>query len=210
MYGGCIEITMDVNDWFSFFSASPVMSPEESAAIWARDRAFFDLVKTALGDGEFILEAGCGPGKRMLAFQHIQRVHLLMCDRDPRILRMCRANFIAMNASNVTFLGQDFLEQSFAEAVEHVDLITHHGVLEHYEPTEIRDALRVQLGMCADVVFAVPVKTTFNEEFFASDTIRRNLWTVDEWRNGVLAELDIVSCDYVHTNKDEINVHVRS
>jgi len=201
---------MDNNNWVAHFAKKPAMTKSDILEWKHEERVFFSHVEQQLTERRRILEAGCGPACRMIAFCIEYDVTALMIDRSHDIIRMTMQNRDSVGAHGILCEILDFFAlQDHFQAGE-FDVVTHHGVLEHYEPDEIVQILNVQLSIASSVVFAVPIKSSFNDHYFQSSAhISRNFWTQDEWLGDILAGFDVTASETVRTNKDELIVSIK-
>lgn len=195
---------MDQNDWAAFYRHRPILKAGDVDALVSGNRAFFRAVRRVWSEGARIVECGCGPGHRMLAFAKVSRATVVFLDRDPEVLRMAIRNRDAVRADTVVCEQMDFFGLREHFMLDEFGVATHHGVLEHYEPEEIRRILSIQLAVVPAVVFAVPIESDFNVQVF-QDSMYRNLWSKDRWIE-ILAGFHLDTAELTRTNKDELVV----
>jgi SAM-dependent methyltransferase len=199
---------MDQNDWYSFFKDRPLLDTAGAKAFLRRDKDFFALIDKVRGTRKRILEAGCGPGKRMISYAMESGCSIMMIDRDPFVVELARKNRESVQAQLVTYCVMDFFKLSNVFRPNEFGVVTHHGVLEHYEPHEIRQILEAQLSVAHDIVFAVPVDSDYNRQLFEQDGIERHLWSVSRWTDNMLANFSVKEQHLVRSDKDELIVHI--
>lgn len=199
---------MDENDWYSFFKDRSLLDAAGVKSFLRRDKAFFALVDKARGRRKRILEAGSGPGKRMFSYAKKSGCSITMIDRDPFVVELARKNRESVQVQSVTCCVMDFFKLPNFFRPNEFDVVTHHGVLEHYEPYEIRQIIEAQFSVAPNIVFAVPVDTDYNRQLFQQDGIERHLWSVAKWTDGVLADFTVKAQQLVRTDKDELIVHI--
>lgn len=195
---------MDPNDWAAVFRDRPSIAQVDVDRLLAVNQEYFKVLDRYVGRSSRVLEAGCGPAHRMLAYISKIPLHAVFVDRDAEVLAMAARNRDVLGINTVHCERLDFFDLGLHFLPGEFDVACHHGVLEHYEPDEIRAILKTQLKVARQVVFAVPYLSGFNLNFF-DDGLYRNLWEPEEWRK-VLQGFSIEVFDATHSNKDELVV----
>jgi SAM-dependent methyltransferase len=194
----------DGNEWYAFLQQRPPLTTDLLDIILKRDNVFFELINSVRTSKGRILDAGCGTGARMITYSVATGAHVTLLDRDPRVLELARNNARSVDAKNVEckvgnifHLYQDYKPRQF-------EVITHHGVLEHYDQKTIRVLIDIQLSASHFVIFSVPVLSEFNRNKYAGDGINRHLWTTQQWVEDILGNYHLEQYQSVHVDKDEL------
>ncbi len=126
------------------------------------------------GPGARILEIGTGTGILAIYFSQLG-YSVTGIDLD--------ADLIAANQrlnrlwnGEARFLVGDMFHLPFAS--DTFDVCYHQGLMEHFDPSEIVEALKIQTAVCRKVIFAVPT-LRWRGGLFGNE----RLWTGTHWRN---------------------------
>ncbi len=147
------------------------------------ERPFVDFVKMHVPVGKRLLECGVGLGRGAVALRNAG-FFVTGLERDPRLIATAWCLSVQHQAPIDLHLG-DFFNLATIFGPDSFDAVTHQGVLEHFEPPEISDILRLELQVAPKVVFSVPIAGKDNASYFA-DSEHRNLWTRGHWLTHVL------------------------
>jgi SAM-dependent methyltransferase len=139
--------------------------------------------------GKRILEIGTGSGILSIYFSQMG-YDVTGLDRDRGIMeRNARLN--RMLEGKARFVQGDMLHLPFC--ADAFDACYHQGLLEHFDPPQIQQALRLQVKIAPRVIFSVPTNRwrhgTFGDE---------RLWPGGYWRRmlGEFQVLDIFGMSY--------------
>ncbi|MFH0971338.1 MAG: class I SAM-dependent methyltransferase, partial [Candidatus Micrarchaeota archaeon] len=61
------------------------------------------------------------------------------------------------------------------------DAIVHQGILEHFTEKGAIAIIRHHLSLAPLVIFSVPVRSPYTEDYFSSDSVGRNLHPREKW-----------------------------
>ena len=153
------------------------------------DKSYVELIKKYIKPKGRILEVGCGPARTAISLAY-EKFNVTAIDKDKRILEIAKENSkiaevnINLKLMNMFNIDKEFKKNSF-------DCITHQGVLEHFERRKILSALKKQLEVSPFIIFAIPLNTKFNQEYF-KDNIYRNLWSEKKWIRDILKDFKII------------------
>jgi SAM-dependent methyltransferase len=184
------------DEWKAVFQRRNVWELSESILIdWRnQNERFYRWFATYAPPPKQVLELGCGPGRHAIVLSQAG-YSVVAVELDSEIATQAQRNVerlapdcdISIQLGDITRLSEMFEANSF-------DVVSHGGMLEHYESAgAIRGALEAQLTIAPIVIFDVPLPTPKNLELFRQDNIFRQLWTSREWLDQTLMGFNVLA-----------------
>ncbi|CAK0754522.1 Methyltransf_25 domain-containing protein [Gammaproteobacteria bacterium] len=180
--------------------------PEDFAQQLQSDAPFLDMVSRYITPAGHILECGCGLARTAMSMAHLG-YQITALDHDPQILELARISAGCLNLS-IDFLQGDFLRLDEFLMGKLFDGVSHQGVLEHYEPSEIIATVAQQLRVSPVVICSVPIKSPFNLKYF-QDNLYRNLWPETVWWNILQREFYVAEAIVVSQRTDNLILAIK-
>lgn len=100
----------------------------------------------------------------------------------------------------------DFFELSNYIKKDEYDIGYHLGVLEHFSDEEIHSILQKQLELIPRIIFTVPIKSDYNDQFF-NDTIYRRLMQKEDWQK-ILKDFNVKDMEIIRMRFDSLIVTI--
>lgn len=113
------------------------------------------------------------------------------------------ANNIGVNLETIE---GDFFDLSKYILKDYYDIGIHLGVLEHFENEDIEKIISQQISLIPKIIFAVPIKSSFNDGFF-NDSIYRRLLNSEDWKV-ILKKFKVTDMQEVKTRFDTLVVTI--
>lgn len=142
--------------WYDFYKDR--MNDEYRAHVRKRYAPFIDRVVSEAMQHTFVMEAGCGAANvsRIVGNRLPRRVTQVLVDRDADVLTLAHQNMdgagnFRLVRSDILQMDQDGAHPDFSVLMkpEMYGLIYSHGVLEHMQDDQIRDAIERQMSLLA-------------------------------------------------------------
>jgi len=182
-------------DWQTVFENRNVWSlTNQKINNWIhQNSSFFKMVEKYSDDSLSILEIGCGPGRHALSLRKLN-YNVSAIDISEQIIEQAKKNEInVFGNTEILFSVKDMFKLKDHYSNEEFSLITHGGLMEHFEDNKlIIQNLKDQLSICKYVVFDIPIKSRKNDILFQKDTIYRNLKSVPEWISLIETEFKVL------------------
>ena len=107
---------------------------------------------------------------------------------------------------HLNIIQGDFFDLSKYIAKDYYDIGIHLGVLEHFENEDIEKILKEQISLIPKIIFAVPIKSEYNDIFF-NDKIYRRLLTKEDWKD-ILKNFNLIDVQEIRTRFDTLVVTI--
>lgn len=122
-----------------------------------------------------ILEAGCGPGYHSLFLGLLLRdTKFILVDRDWSVLQLARKVAKPLG-HRVHFCQADILRLPFKKTC--FDVVISQGTLEHFNDSDLQQAISEQIRISPRVIFSVPSGRYWQQDF--GDEILRSINEID-------------------------------
>ena len=149
--------------------------------------------KGIMSEALSILEIGCGPGRHAISLRKLN-YKVSAIDISEQIIEQAKKNEInVFGNTEILFSVTDMFKLKDHFSNEEFSLITHGGLMEHFEDNKlIIQNLKDKLSICKFVIFDIPIKSRKNDNLFQKDTIYRNLKSVPEWISLIETEFKVL------------------
>lgn len=151
-----------------------------------------------------VIEVGSGLARdSLLLAQH--GIKSTAFEIDEKLLNASKESAENLKVDLDTICGDFFNLDKYIRKDEY-DIAIHLGVLEHFSNQEIVNILNQQIQLIPKIIFAVPIKSEFNDNFFL-DTIYRRLLNKKDW-GIILKDFNIIKMEVVRTRFDTLVVTI--
>lgn len=191
----------DRNDWVSYYQKR-MLTPEKVEEYQRVYEPYYQMVEKYCPAPAQLLEIGCG-GARLSTCLSLRGYEVTATDLDEKILAIGRQNG-EQYGRNMKFQIVDSLKLCEIFPEKSFGACTHHGFIEHFEKWEIHTMIQQQLTVAQFAIFGIPIRTPSNVKQFRGDNIYRNLWTFEEWRDGILLPFHVVEIFEAKHKSDDI------
>ena len=146
-------------------------------------RKFIDEVENTFNTNDIVMEVGCGIGSITKALIERKKAKYFLSDVNEEMLKLTEKN-VCRKGMNYNILDK---------LPFHVDVIHSHGVLEHFEPEEVKKIINNQRAVCRKLVHYVPSNKydykSFGDEMLLSKEEWKKIicpYEIKEFNNGYL------------------------